>query len=509
MPKSILEYTPFLLAHCSSDLRYLGISNSYAALLGRTPDSVVGKPITELIGPEAFAIMRPRIESVLRGQRVEFEAEVSLAGLGPRHYHIIYVPERDDRDEVIGWVSSITDITEVKKAAEDKARLEKVVAEMHLPHASAQIGIWDWDIHADTVTCTPELEAIFGLPPAGLRRYADLGDLVHPDDIEEVVARRDAAIKAHRTFQLEFRIIRPNGEVRWVMAVGGVVYDKTTDEPIRIMGNSVDITETKASEEEAELQRKELTHLMRVATLGGLSGGIAHELSQPLASILANAQAAREMVTDRTIDRERLAEVLDEIVQQDERAGKVIRHLRKLLQRREHHEAAISLNDLAASTLQLLHSELVNKKIRVDTHLQPDLPSITGDAVELQQVLINLTMNAMEAMASTPASQRTLTISTAETKKGCVSVSIQDRGPGLPPAKEKRIFEPFYTTKAGGLGLGLSISSTIVISHGGELTLNTPPGGGTVATVTLPINAHAANDQHWAPAGVAMGPAHF
>ena len=507
MPKSILEYTPFLLAHCSSDLRYLSVSKSYAALLGRTPESIVGKPMADIIGSEAFAIMRPRIESVLRGQRVEYEAEVNLAGSGYRHYHVIYVPERDERDKVVGWVSSITDITDIRKAAEEKARLEKVVAEMRLPHESAKIGIWDWDLRADTLTCTPELEAIFGLPAVGFRSYSDLGDLVHPDDLEEITAQRDGAIKEHRTYQLEFRIIRPNGEVRWVLAICGAVYDKTTDKPIRIMGNSVDITERKATEAQEEQQRKELTHLMRVATLGGLSGGIAHELSQPLAAILANAQAARQMVTYRHVDRDRLVEVLDEIVEQDERAGKVIHHLRKLLQRREHHEAAISLNDLTASTLQLLHSELVNKKIKVDTDLEPDLPSITGNAVELQQVLINLIVNGMEAMASTPPSQRKLTIATTETRNGYVAVSIQDRGTGLPPTDEKRIFEPFFTTKSGGLGLGLSISSTIVISHGGELTLKTPPNGGTIATVMLPATAHAANEPHWTRAGVEMGPA--
>jgi PAS domain S-box-containing protein len=508
VPKSILEYTPFLLAHCSSDLRYLGTSKSYAALLGETPESIIGKSMIEIIGAEAFEILRPRIESVLKGQRVEYETEVDLAGSGPRHYHVIYVPERNEPDDVIGWVSSITDITDVKKAAEEKARLEKVVAERHLPHESAKIGIWDWDIHADTVTCTPELEAIFGLPASGLRRYGEFGDRVHPDDIGEIVRRRDDAIRAHGTFQLEFRIIRSDGEVRWVMAVGGAVYDKNADEPIRIMGNSVDITERKATEAQAEQQRRELTHLMRVATLGGLSGGIAHELSQPLAAILANAQAAREMVAQKIVDRERLGEALDEIVEQDERAGKVIHHLRKLLQRREHHEAAISLNDLIASTLQLLNSELVNKKITVDTDLERDLPSITGDAVELQQVLINLIMNAIEAMTSTPPSQRTLMIATTETDERHVALSIQDRGPGLPPVEAKRIFEPFFTTKPGGLGLGLSICSTIVISHGGELTLRTPPGGGTIANILLPTTAYAATDRHWRPATVEMGSAH-
>src|SRR5262249_18052641 len=159
----------------------------------------------------------------------------------------------------------------------------------------------------------------------------------------------------------------------------------------------------------------------------------AHELNQPLASILANAQAAQQMVATKSGDWERLAEALEEIVQEDQRAGQVIRHLRKLLQRGEHSEAVISLNELVASTLQLLHSELVNRKVKVDLDLRAALPPITGDSVELQQVLINLIVNAVEAMGATPPSDRGIRIVTRETNRRSVEVSITDRGPGLSP----------------------------------------------------------------------------
>ena len=454
--------------------------------MGRAPDEIIGKSLVEIIGAEGLETIRPYVDTVLRGQPVEYDVKLDLPGIGPRHYHVVYVPERDEALHVIGWIASIIDVTESKKAAEEKERLEKLVAEMRLPAASAQIGIWDWDMRTDIVSCTPEHEAIFGLDAASVRSYSEFFDRVHPEDVEVVRARREAAVKAHRTFQLEFRVIRPNGEIRWVMAVGAAVYDKNTGEPIRIMGNSIDVTERKATEVQAELQRKELMHLMRVATLGGLSGGLAHELNQPLASILANAQAAQQMVARKSTDWERLAETLDDIVQQDERAGQVIRHLRKLLQRGEHREAVISLNELVASTLQLLHSELVNRKIRVDLDLKPALPPIAGDSVELQQVLINLIVNALEAMASTPPSDRAIRIATREANGRSVAVSITDRGPGLSPEDRKRIFEPFFTTKTGGLGLGLSICTTILTAHRGRLTLAKAPGGGTVATVTLP-----------------------
>jgi PAS domain S-box-containing protein len=491
VPEQILDNTPFLLAHCSRDLRYVYVSKSYAAMLGRSADDIVGKPIVDFIGEEGFEAILPHIERVLRGQRVEYEA-AHMTHAGTRQHYVIYVPEHDERNQVIGWIASIFDITELKKATEEKERLEKLIAEMRLPLESANIGMWDWDMRGDNVSCTPELEAIYGLQATGLRSFADFRKRVHPDDIHEVLARRDAAIGARTTFQLEYRIIRPDGQIRWLMSVGGAVYDKVTGEPTRLMGSIVDITETKANEVQAERNRKELAHLMRVATLGGLSGGIAHELNQPLASILANAQAAQGMLAKNNPDWEGLAEILQEIVEEDMRAGQVIRDLRKMLQKGEHREAHINLNGLILSTLQLLHSELLTRTIKVDTELKTDLAVLSGDSAELQQVLINLIMNAIEAMGSTPPSQRTLSIATQETKEGYVEVSIRDWGPGMSVGQLKRIFEPFFTTKAGGLGLGLSICSNIITLHRGQLTLREAPGGGMVATVLLPKSVQLA-----------------
>jgi PAS domain S-box-containing protein len=490
--QSMLDHTPFFLAHCSSDLRYVSASRSYAELMGLGVDEIIGKRVVDVVGTKAFETMRPHIEAVLAGERVEYEAEMKFGDLGPRQYHIISVPVRDREHDVVGYVVSVNDITERNRAIAEKIRLERLVAQLSLPLASARVGIWDWDMRAGSVNCTPEFEAIFGVETNSLRSYAELSKLVHPDDMRDSVTRRLGAIKAHKTFQTEYRIIRPDGQMRWVMGVGGAVYDKVTGEPVRVMGSCVDITDMKANEAQLEFQRKELTHVMRVSTLGGLAGGIAHELSQPLASILANAEAAQTMLAARTPDLEQVGAILYDIVQENNRAGQVIRHLRELLQKREHFKASISLNELIGSTLQLLHSELASRKIKVDTELQTDLPSITGDSVELQQVLINLIVNAIDAMTSTPPSECTISIATEETKDGNVVVSIRDRGPGMSPDKLKRSFEPFFTTKTGGLGLGLSICSNIVMLHHGQLTLRNASEGGIVATVSLPKSAQCA-----------------
>lgn len=477
--EKILDITPFLLTRCSRDLRYLYVSKAYATMLGRPADEVAGKPMLDIVGPEWFETIRPHIEKVLRGERVEYEAAFPFAGVGPRQVHVIYVPERDDRNQVVGWIASIIDITERKETAEDKEQLDKLAAEMG-------IGTWIWDVRTDSMSWTPEFTAIYGMDAASVRSYTDFRNRIHPDDIGDLEARRDAAIRRREVFHLEGRIIRPDGQIRWVLGVGRALYDKVTGEPIRVIGHSIDITERKESDRLAELHRKELTHLMRVATLGGLSGGIAHELGQPLASILANAQAAQQMLAAKNPDLKGVTEILEEIVQDDVRAGQVISHLRKLLQKGEHREELISLNDLVASTLRLLHSELITNKITVDSQLKTELPPVNGDWVELQQVLINLISNAIEAMASTAPSARRITIVTRETKEGCDEVSIRDRGRGMSPDELEHIFELFFTTKDGGLGLGLSICQTIVMGHGGQLTLSNASDGGVVATISLP-----------------------
>jgi len=243
----------------------------------------------------------------------------------------------------------------------------------------------------------------------------------------------------------------------------------------------------RTAEAETELRRKEVTHLMRVGIVSELSGGIAHELGQPLAAILANAQAAQQLVATNKHDRSEIVEILEDIVEEDRHAGEVINRLRWLLKKEEHKAGLINLNDQITSTLRLVHSELVSRRIKVRTELDAHLPPVLGDRVQMQQVFLNLMLNAMDAMVSTPVSERGLSISTRSTVTGNVEVSLTDRGPGMSPEELERVFEPFFSTKEHGLGLGLPICSRIVKSHNGQLTVSNAGGGGVTAVVLLPV----------------------
>ena len=380
--------------------------------------------------------------------------------------------------------------------ASEEGRLRKVVLErlrtseerLRLATQSSGVGICDYDVAADVSIWTPESYAITGISPDTTIHFETEQSIIHPEDSDRITKKMRTALDPGGTgqFDEEFRIIRPdNGETRWIHKRFQTLFSGEERRPVGNTGVILDITARKDAEGQAELQRAQLAHMMRVATLAELSGGIAHEVSQPLAAILANAQAGQTLLAAK--NHEAVAEILKEIVQDDNRAGEVIHRLRRLLKKGQHRSELIDLNEKIESTVELLHFELVNKKVKVETRLRRDVPLISGDRVQLQQVFINLMMNAIDAMASTPAASRTISIGTRATGDAFVEVSIADHGSGMPPDVLKRLFEPFFTTKERGMGIGLSICSTIIKSHGGRLDLSNSPGGGVTAIVLLPV----------------------
>ena len=241
------------------------------------------------------------------------------------------------------------------------------------------------------------------------------------------------------------------------------------------------------AEAEAALQRQEVAHLMRVSVLGELSGSIAHEINQPLTAILSNAQAALHLLAQKSPDLDEIRDALEDIVHEDNRAGEVIHRLRQPAEERRAEAESVNINDLVRSTVGLLHNELIGRDINVRLDLENRLFLTSGDPVQLQQVLLNLVMNAMDAMASTPTGSAAYPDFDPQDGNGMVDVLVKDRGHGIRPLENGRLFEPFYTTKDHGLGLGLTICSTIIQAHGGKLTLVNDESGGAIAGFSLPV----------------------
>ena len=230
--------------------------------------------------------------------------------------------------------------------------------------------------------------------------------------------------------------------------------------------------------------RAQLTHLSRVATLGELSGGIAHELNQPLTAILSNAQAARSFLANKAADPELLAEILEDIIVADQRAGHVIDRLRAMFKRGETHFEQLDVNMLVREVATLVHGDLTTRGVQLDLRLAERPPAVKGDRIQLEQVFLNLMMNGAEAMAACSPQDRVLLVRTIATPRK-VHVNVVDKGHGFAVSPAK-LFEAFYTTKPNGLGLGLSISKSIVDAHGGNLWASTRRGGGAAFLVSLP-----------------------
>jgi C4-dicarboxylate-specific signal transduction histidine kinase len=229
---------------------------------------------------------------------------------------------------------------------------------------------------------------------------------------------------------------------------------------------------------------------MRVSVLGELSGAIAHEMNQPLTAILSNAQAVLHLLDQRSLDLTEVRDAILDIIHEDNRAGEVIRRLRNLLRKGEKKSEQIDLSDLVGSTIGLLKNELIDRRIEVETDLATGLPATFGDPVQLQQVLLNLFMNAMDALASMPSARKRIMVSTHAVEDGAVQVMIRDHGPGIGSADQADLFKPFHTSKEHGLGLGLTICSTIAQAHGGKLTLANHEEGGAVTVFTVPAHEH-------------------
>ncbi|HEY1307331.1 MAG TPA: ATP-binding protein [Vicinamibacterales bacterium] len=328
---------------------------------------------------------------------------------------------------------------------------------------------------------------------AACQSSADRGDAIAAEvagGVSSVLSR------TRRRFEIEYD--QTHGDHR-------EAYAKRIEALERADGGAVvtraNVTARRQARVEIEEQRRELSHLARVSVLGQLSGAFAHELNQPLTAILSNAETARRVIRHDSPDLDYLGDILQDIIADDQRAAAMIQRLRGLLKRGDRRLQHIAIRDLIDEVLELARTELITRRVEVVTDINPALPPLWGDKVQLQQVMLNLILNACEAMGASAESGRRLVLTADFDAPGRVHLAIRDNGTGIAPELIDRLFEPFVTSKPDGLGLGLSISRTIVAAHGGRLWGQNNPGGGATMHCVLPV---ASDDAATLPVLAAM-----
>jgi PAS domain S-box-containing protein len=376
--------------------------------------------------------------------------------------------------------------------ARRRRRAEQAVREsearMALAAESTNLGLWRWDAASREFWTANIFGSIIELAAGENPGFESFLARIHPDDRPLARHGFEEAMKSGELHQTEFRLLSADGAVRWIAAAGRLTQGPA-GKKARLTGIVTDITRRKLAEAEVADQRAQLAHLTRVAMLGELSGALAHELGQPLTAILSNAQAAQRFLAKETPDVAEVRSIIADIIFDDMRAGEMIQQLRSLFKKHEIEFELVDLNQTVAEVEKIVHSELIARNVRLITRLSPHLAQIRGHHVQLQQVYLNLIVNACDALQNQKADDRTLTICTGPNQNGEVQISFEDSGPGVAPEMLGNLFDPFVTSKQLGLGLGLSVCQSIIGAHGGRLWASNNRGRGATFWIALPATS--------------------
>jgi PAS domain S-box-containing protein len=447
--------------------------------------------VLQRVHPEDRAAVEQLIERVSR-EKVAFEFEHRL--LTPdgsvKHLQVMGRPSEAESGG-LEFVGAITDITQRRRGEEKLQRSEAYLAEAQsVTHTgscaidgnSRQILYW-----------SDEMFRLFAFDPEqGLPMWEQWVQRIHPEDLDKFRAAGDRTFIEKAHCDVEFRIVKPDGTVRHIHAIGHPALSPS-GELVQVVGTMVDVTERKRAEAERERLRQaqaELAHINRVSTMGELTASLAHEIKQPLTAALTNAQTCLDWLRRDRPDIEEGCEAAAQVVSDVNRAAGIIDSVSALFKKGPSQRGPVDMNDLIRQMVNLLRNEALRNSVTIRTELAESVPRVNADRLQLQQVFMNLMVNGIDAMKD--VTERELSIK-SEVADGQVLISVTDAGVGLSPDHEDRIFKAFFTTKETGTGMGLSISRSIIESHGGRLWATANSGKGATFRFTLPAMSRAAH----------------
>jgi PAS domain S-box-containing protein len=393
-------------------------------------------------------------------------------------------PLRDREGRIIQWYGLSIDVDEAKKAEDRLRRSEAYLEEaQRLSHS----GVAAYN-ETDILYGSEETFRIWGFDPAqGVPSREAVNERIHPDDRDRLLAEVQRAVSEKRNYFFAYRIVLPDGEIKHIETIGRPAFS-ASGELVEIVTTQIDVTERKRAQEEHKrlLQLEaDFAHMNRVSMLGELAASLSHEIMQPIASARNNARAAQKFLEMEPPNLGEVREAVASFVSDTDRTGEIIARIREQIKKAPPRKERFDLNAAIEEVIILVRSATNRNGVLVEMRLADGLSLVAGDRVQLQQVLLNLVLNAVEAMGSVEAGARKLLISTEQDRTGAL-VAVRDSGPGIDPTHLKRVFKAFYTTKSGGTGMGLSICRSIIGAHGGRLWAEANEPQGAVFQFTLP-----------------------
>jgi PAS domain S-box-containing protein len=487
--RSLIEHSSDFIVVLDRECNIVYVSPSSERVFRTSAGDLLGKNISELIQGDAF---QARLLMPAEADRASqtFEFRYRHPDGAARMIETVSTNLLDDPN-VRGIVLNARDITERRRAEEQLRRSEAFLNEgQRLSHT----GSWSLKVATGEMNWSAEHYRILGYEvgyedcePSLEKFWAR----VHPDDQSRVRKAFDQAILNKSDVEGSLRLILPDSilpdaSTRLIQIIGHSVIGPSGD-VVEFVGTSVDVTERKRSEDALREAQAKLAHVARVAGMGELTASIAHEVSQPLTGVIVNATAGQRWLQADPPNIPKARENLERVVRDGERASAIVARVRAFFKKSPYRADELDINVTIEEILDLMASELRGKDISLETHFAQGLPAVVGDRIQLQQVILNLLLNGMDAMSAAKGARVLKIASRIEESENAILVTVSDSGPGLDPGAASRLFEPFYTTKPSGMGMGLAISRSIIEAHGGKIRVAANGGVGATFEFTVPI----------------------
>ena len=387
----------------------------------------------------------------------------------------------DDAGEPVRVVGFTSDVTRQKLVEEELRRSEAFLAQAQ---RLSRTGSFSWHVASDEITWSEQLYRIYELDPGTTITLDVIRTRVHPEDLTLYEKMVEQARNGSDDFEWQYRLLMPDGSIKYMHAVAHLIRDGNGE--LEYIAAVQDVTARRCSEEALDKARSELAHVARVMSLGALTASIAHEVNQPLSGIITNASTCLKMLDAEFPNIDGARETAKRTIRDGRRAADVITRLRALFSKKDAATELVDLNEATREVIALSRSELERNRVITRTELADELPLVTGDRVQLQQVIINLLRNGSDAMSEVDDRPRELLFKTEVDEDDCVRLSVRDVGTGFESQTLEQLFRSFYTTKADGMGIGLSVSRSIIENHGGRLWATANDGPGVTFSFSIP-----------------------